>query len=109
MTLTLSVTERVRETGLLRALGLSRGGVRAMVAWEAALGGIGAAVVGTAIGAGYGMLGVQVLGVGPSGPVVPFVQLGALVVGVVGVAVLAATAPAARAGRVTPMRALQEA
>jgi putative ABC transport system permease protein len=37
VTLMLSVTERTRETGLLRAVGLSRTGVRAMVAWEAAL------------------------------------------------------------------------
>lgn len=42
----LSVTERTRETGLLRAVGLTRRGVRAMVAWEAALSGTGAAAVG---------------------------------------------------------------
>jgi putative ABC transport system permease protein len=105
VTLMLSVTERTRETGLLRAVGLSRTGVRAMVAWEAALAGTGAAVVGAAIGALYG---VHVLGLDTVPPQVPVLSLGGLVAGVVAVAVLAAVLPAIRAGRVSPMRALQE-
>jgi putative ABC transport system permease protein len=109
VTLMLSVTERTRETGLLRAVGMSRRGVHAMVAWEAALSGTGAAVVGAVIGALYGMLGVRVLGLVSGTTAIPFASLGALVVGVVVVAVLAAVLPAARAGRVSPMRALQEA
>jgi putative ABC transport system permease protein len=109
VTLMLSVTERTRETGLLRAVGLSRAGVRAMVAWEAALSGTGAAVVGAVIGAGYGLLGVRVLELVQGAPAVPFLALAGLVAGVVVVAVLAATAPAVRAGRVPPVRALQEA
>jgi putative ABC transport system permease protein len=109
ITLTLSVTERTRETGLLRAVGLSRGGVRAAVAWEAALTGTGAALVGAAIGAGYGVLGVRVLGLGEGFEPAALPQLGGLVVGVVALAVLAAAVPAARAGRVPPVRALQEA
>ncbi|MEK6442944.1 ABC transporter permease [Pseudonocardia sp. T1-2H] len=44
VTLTLPVTERTRETGLLRAVGLTRGGVRAMVSREAALAGVAVAV-----------------------------------------------------------------
>jgi putative ABC transport system permease protein len=109
VTLMLSVTERTRETGLLRAIGLSRTGVRAMVAWEAALSGVGAAVVGAVIGALYGLLGVRVLELVQGGPTIPFQSLAALVAGVVAVAVSAALAPAVRAGRVSPMRALQEA
>jgi putative ABC transport system permease protein len=50
VTLTLSVTERTRETGLLRAVGLTRGGVRAMVSWEAALAGVVAVAVPAALG-----------------------------------------------------------
>ncbi|NIQ57866.1 MAG: hypothetical protein GWN71_32060, partial [Gammaproteobacteria bacterium] len=34
-TLALSIVERTREIGLLRAVGLSRAGVRRMVRWEA--------------------------------------------------------------------------
>jgi putative ABC transport system permease protein len=109
VTLMLSVTERTRETGLLRAVGLSRPGVRAMVAWEAALSGTGAGVVGAAIGAGYGLLGVHVLEVAPGSATVPVPLLAGLVVGVVAVAVLAAVVPAVRAARVAPIRALQDA
>jgi putative ABC transport system permease protein len=102
------VTERTRETGLLRAVGLTRRGVRAMVAWEAALSGAGAAVLGAAIGALYGVLGVRVLGVGDGFVVDSLTSLSLLVVGVVSLAVLAATVPAVRAGRVPPIRALGE-
>jgi putative ABC transport system permease protein len=107
VTLALSVAERTRETGLLRAVGLTRSGVRAMVAWEAALSGAGAALVGAVLGGGYGLVGVQVLGL--DGLAVPVGTLLALVAGVVLVAVLAAVAPAARAGRVPPIRALVDA
>jgi putative ABC transport system permease protein len=109
VTLMLSVTERTRETGLLRAVGLSRPGVRAMVAWEAALSGTAAAVLGAAIGAVYGLLGVDVLEVAAGVETVPVGQLAVLVAGVVAVAVLAALIPALRAGRVPPIRALQDA
>ncbi|GAA1285320.1 hypothetical protein GCM10009609_58370 [Pseudonocardia aurantiaca] len=109
VTLMLSLTERTRETALMRAVGLSRTGVRAMVAWEAALSGTGAAAVGAVIDAVYGILGVRVLELVPGAPAIPFAALGALVAGVVVVAVLAAVLPALRAGRVSPTRALQEA
>jgi putative ABC transport system permease protein len=106
VTLLLSVTERTRETGLLRAVGLTRPGVRRMVAWEAALAGSGAAVLGAAVGALYGVLGLRALdvGVGFVPDAVPALAL--LVTGVVAVAVLAAVGPAVRAGRVPPVRAL---
>ncbi len=107
ITLALSVAERGRETGLLRAVGLSRRGVRAMVAWEAVLGGIGAAVIGTVVGVLYGVLGLYVLGIGKGFTVGVLPQLAALIVGVVAVAAVASVAPAVRAGRVPPIRALQ--
>jgi len=108
VTLMLSVTERTRETGLLRALGLTRGGVRRTVAWEAALAGTGAAGLGAVIGALYGLLGARVLGVGERFEPAALPQLGGLVVGVLALAVLAAVLPAVRAGRVPPIRALQD-
>jgi putative ABC transport system permease protein len=109
VTLMLSVTERVRETGLLRMVGLSRSGVRMMVALEAGLSGSGAAVLGVVIGAVYGALAVKALGLDYGLASLPVLQLGGLVVAVVVVAMLAAVVPAVRAGRVSPIRALQEA
>jgi putative ABC transport system permease protein len=109
VTLMLSVTERVREAGLLRAVGLSRPGVRTMVALEAALSGSGAAVLGVGIGAVYGLLGAEALELDTASAQVPALQLVGLVVAVVVVAMLAAVVPAMRAGRVSPIRALQEA
>ena len=47
-TVSLSVVERTRELGLLRAVGMSRGHLRGMVRWEAAL----VAVYGTLLGLG---------------------------------------------------------
>jgi putative ABC transport system permease protein len=61
------------------------------------------------IGALYGLLGVRVLELVRGGPTIPFLPLAGLAAGVVVVAVSAAMAPAVRAGRVSPMRALQEA
>jgi putative ABC transport system permease protein len=108
VTLMLSVTERTRETGLLRALGLTRAGVRRTVAWEAALSGTAAALLGTVIGAVYGLLGTRVLDIGERFEPAVLPQLGGVVAGVVALAVLAAVLPAVRAGRVPPMRALLE-
>jgi putative ABC transport system permease protein len=39
-TLALSVLERVRELGLLRALGMTRSQLRSMIRWEAVLGAV---------------------------------------------------------------------
>ena len=53
-TLALSITERTRELGLLRAVGMSRGQLRAMVTWEsviiAVLGGVLGLVTGMQLG-----------------------------------------------------------
>ena len=53
-TLTLSVIERTRESALLRALGLTRGQLRRMLLSEALLMGLLAAVLGGALGIGFG-------------------------------------------------------
>lgn len=78
-----------------------------MVAWEAVLGGIGAAVIGTTVGVLYGILGLSVLGIGKGFTVGVLPQLAGLIVGVVAVAAVASVVPAVRAGRVPPIRALQ--
>ena len=53
-TLSLSVLERTRESALLRALGLTRQGLRWMISLEAMLLGLMGAVAGVALGLGFG-------------------------------------------------------
>ena len=59
--LTIGVVQRRRELGLLRALGVSNGQVRAMVLFEAAHITIAAVVTGLVLGIAYGWAGAQSL------------------------------------------------
>jgi putative ABC transport system permease protein len=54
-TLTLSVFERTREIGLLRAVGMTRSQTEGMIRWEAAIVALFGALVGTALGIGFGV------------------------------------------------------
>ncbi len=58
-TLSLSVLERVRENSLLRAMGLERRGLRAMLAIEALLMAGVSAVLGIGLGTLYAWFGVK--------------------------------------------------
>ena len=109
-TLALSVVERRQESGLLRALGLTRGQLRGLLAWEAVLVAGVAAVLGVLLGGGYGLAGAaSVLGdVGSAGVVldVPWSQVAAIVVVATVAGLLAAVLPARRAARTSPVAAL---
>jgi putative ABC transport system permease protein len=97
-TLALSVFERTREIGLLRAVGMSRSQIRSSVRWESVLIAMLGTVLGTAIGLGFGYAMVEALkdqGIGTLA--VPGVQLGYVVVIAAFAAVLAAAVPAYRA------------
>ncbi len=106
-TLALSVIERTREVGLLRAIGLSRGQLRRMVRLEA----IVIAVLGAVLGVGMGLLfglalmasladdGLEVIAV-------PGLQLVGYVVAAGLVGVLAAWFPARRAARLDVLQAI---
>ena len=61
-TLALSVVERRRELGLLRAVGMQRSQVRASVRWEAVLIALLGTAVGTALGLGFGWALVKAMG-----------------------------------------------
>jgi putative ABC transport system permease protein len=107
-TLALSVVERRQENGLLRALGLTRGQVRGLLAWEAALVAGVAAVLGVLLGTGYGLIGVASV-LGEYGEVVlsiPWLQVGAIVVVATVAGLLASVLPARRAARTPPVAAL---
>ena len=110
--LSLSVLQRTRELGLLRALGFTARQLRSMVRAEAAQLTIAAILVGLVLGIGYGWAGAQsLLGAinGSPGLVVPVVPLWLLAVVVVAAAVLtavASVAPTRRATRIAPVVAL---
>jgi putative ABC transport system permease protein len=106
-TLGLSIFERIRELGLLRAVGATRRQLRAMIRWEAVIIAVLGAVLGLAIGVFFGWTIVRALssqGIRefalPAGQLVGFV-LAAAVAGV-----LAAVLPGRRAARVDVLRAI---
>ncbi|PZF81795.1 hypothetical protein C1I92_19350 [Jiangella anatolica] len=103
-TLSLSVHERTREIGLLRALGLTRRQTRVMLGVEAALMGAVAAVVGSVAGALFAWAAVA--SIDQLEFVVPWGQLviSAAVATLLGV--LASIAPGHRAAMTSPVMAL---
>ncbi|HEY1175852.1 MAG TPA: ABC transporter permease, partial [Phytomonospora sp.] len=106
-TLSLSVVERTREHGVLRALGVGRRGVRGMLAIEAML----VAVVGGVLGLGLGLwvAWAAVEALKADGPITLTVPAGrvAAVVGAIVLAALAASVlPARRAVRAPIVDAL---
>jgi putative ABC transport system permease protein len=106
-TLALSIVERRREIGLLRALGMSRRQVRAAVRWEAVVVSLLGTILGIAVGLAFGWVVVDSLrsqGVDrfavPGGELVAFVVLAAVA------GVLAAVLPARSAARVDVLAAI---
>ncbi|HET9860875.1 MAG TPA: FtsX-like permease family protein [Nocardioidaceae bacterium] len=106
-TLALSVIERTREVGLLRAIGLSRFQLRRMIRLEAVAIALLGAALGVTMGIVFGLAlmtslsdeGLEVISV-------PYVQLAGYVVASALVGILAAVFPARRAARLDVLRAI---
>jgi putative ABC transport system permease protein len=106
-TLALSVLERTRELGLLRAVGLGRGQAMRMITVEAVVISVFGALLGVAVGAGLGSAVVRALhGDGITDLVLPWARMASCLVlaGLVGV--VAAVAPAIRAARLNVLGAI---
>lgn len=108
-TMALSVFERTREIGLLRAVGMTRRQARRMIRWEAAIiSGVGA-IMGAGIGLVLGILIVQAI---PSSILSSFSIPWARVLVMVAIAsaagLLAALLPAFRSSRMNVLAAIAE-
>ena len=106
-TLVLSVFERTREIGMLRAIGLTRRQTRRMVRHESVITALIGAALGIPLGIGLAAAVTGALakyGLSLSIPVGPLVAFG-IVAAVAGI--IAAVMPARRAARLNVLQALQ--
>ena len=106
-TLALSVFERTRELGLVRAVGMTRRQLRRMVRFEAALVATFGAVLGVAVGVLFGWGVVTALPDSfASTLAIPIPSIALLVIVAAMAGVLAAVLPARRAGRLNVLDAI---
>ena len=108
-TLSLSVIERTRENALMRALGLTRGQLRGMLATEALLTSVTAALLGVMLGVGYGFLGANAV-LSPFGEVafgVPWAALAVIIGAALVAGLIASVIPARRAVKLSPVEGLR--
>ncbi|MEU3850968.1 ABC transporter permease [Streptomyces sp. NPDC029554] len=106
-TLALSVVERTREIGLLRAIGLARRQLRRMIRLESVVIAVFGAVLGLALGLVWGLSMQQVLALqGMTALAIPWFTIVAVVVGSAVVGVVAALLPALRASRMNVLAAI---
>jgi putative ABC transport system permease protein len=106
-TLVLSVFERTRELGLLRAVGMTRSQVRAMVRWESVVISLIGATAGAALGIALGLALSQLLkDEGIKAISIPILQVALYVVLAAVAGVLAAVGPARSAAKVDVLQAV---
>ncbi|MFI1384570.1 ABC transporter permease [Embleya sp. NPDC020886] len=106
-TLALSVIERTREIGLLRAIGMSRVQLRRMIRLESAVIAVFGAVLGLALGVGWGVAAQRMLASqGLDVLTIPWLTITEVVVGAGVVGLLAALLPALRASRMNVLAAI---
>lgn len=109
-TLALSVHERIRELGLLRAIGMARGQLRAMIRAEAVIIASLGAALGVAVAVFFGWVAVFALGdQGVTRTVFPVGQLAGLALVATAASLVAAALPARRASRLRLLDAVASA
>jgi putative ABC transport system permease protein len=110
-TLSLSVIERTRESGLLRALGLTKSQLRRMLSVEALLIGLMGGLIGVLIGIGFGWAVSETI-IRGSGGGAPVSYPDLMIVGYVALAgiagIVAGVLPARRAAKVSVIEAIAE-
>ncbi|AVT38110.1 ABC transporter permease [Plantactinospora sp. BB1] len=106
-TLALSVLERTRELGLLRAIGLRRGQTMRMITVEAVVISVFGALLGVVVGTGLGAAVVRALREdGITDLVLPWTEMGVFLGLAAVVGVVAAVLPAIRAARLNVLGAI---
>ena len=106
-TLALSIFERTRELGVLRAVGMTRGQLRSTIRWESVIIALQGAVLGLAIGIFFGWALVAALAAeGLNTLAIPVPSLAVVVVLAALAGVVAAVLPARRAAKLDVLKAV---
>jgi putative ABC transport system permease protein len=106
-TLALSITERTREIGLLRAIGMRRGQLRQMIAAESMIISVIGALLGIILGLGLGAALAATLSTSRQATVaIPAGQLVIYILATAAAGVLASIGPARRASRLDTLTAI---
>ncbi|WP_328944291.1 FtsX-like permease family protein [Streptomyces sp. NBC_00250] len=106
-TLALSVVERTREIGLMRAIGLSRRQLRRMIRLESVVIALFGALLGLGLGMGWGTAAQKLLALEGLGVLeIPWSTILTVFVGSAFVGLFAALVPAFRAGRMNVLNAI---
>lgn len=106
-TLALSVVERTREIGLMRAIGMSRRQLRRMVRLESVVIALFGAILGLGLGMGWGTAAQKLLALEGLGVLeIPWPTIISVFIGSVFVGLIAALVPAFRAGRMNVLNAI---
>ena len=106
-TLVLTVFERTREIGMLRAVGMTRRQVRMMIRYESIVTALMGAALGLVVGVFLAALVTHALSSSGIVFAVPWIQLVYFVIAAILVGILAAVIPARRASRLNVLQALQ--